>query len=77
MMQEEFFLSEQLRRINQMVYYDPRFVVQHHGHATTDTLPSRRHWEISRDAHSVYKRYLAMAHGERARFIDDAGGVLP
>ncbi|MDZ4257985.1 MAG: glycosyltransferase [Gemmatimonadales bacterium] len=76
MMQEEFFLAEQLRRIDQMVYYDPRFVVQHHGHATTDTLPSRRHWEISRDAHAVYKRYLAMGPEERTRFIDEASEVL-
>jgi GT2 family glycosyltransferase len=76
MMQEEFFLYEQLKGIGEMTYYDPRFVVQHQGHATTDTLPSRRHWQISRDAHAVYKRYLTMAPAAR-RALAAAGTRQP
>jgi GT2 family glycosyltransferase len=69
MMQEEFFLGEQLKSIGQQTYYDPRFVVLHHGHATMGTVPSRRHWALSHDAHVVYKRYAAMSPRERERFI--------
>jgi GT2 family glycosyltransferase len=68
-MQEEFFLSEQLNSIGQTVYYDPRFVVYHRDHATTDTLPSKRHWELSQSAHLVYKRYLRLSKEERLTFI--------
>lgn len=69
LMQEEFFLYEQLKCIGQMTYYDPRFLVHHHGHASTERLPSRRHWKLSRKAHSVYKRYLAMPPTEKRDFI--------
>jgi GT2 family glycosyltransferase len=69
MMQEEFFLFEQLKTIGQATYYDPRFVVHHEGHASMGRIPTRRHWEISREAHLIYKRYLALGPEERARFI--------
>src|SRR6185437_6492043 len=69
LMQEEFFLYEQLKEIDQLTYYDPRFVVFHHGHATMDHMPSRRQWTISREAHRVYKRYLAMSPAERRNLI--------
>lgn len=65
MMQEEFFLYEQLKTIGQMMYYDPRFVVYHHGHATLKSLPSRWHWKLSAEAHRVYKRFLAMSPTEQ------------
>jgi len=68
MMQEEFFLCEQ-QAIGQMTYYDPRFVVMHHDDATTDELPGRRYWKISRDAHRVYKQYLGMSLAERLSLI--------
>lgn len=64
LMNEEFFLAAQVRAIGQSVYYDPRFVVTHCDHATTDLLPSREYWKISRDAHRVYKRHLAMSAEE-------------
>jgi len=73
LMAEEFFLSEQLKTIGQMPYYDPRFVITHHDHATTDQLPRRRHWQISRDGYRVYKRYLAMSREEQTSFI--AAGI--
>jgi GT2 family glycosyltransferase len=76
MMQEEFFLFEQLQLIGQLTYYDPRFVVYHHGHASTDQLPNRRHWQISHDAHVIYKRYLAMKPAEQRRFVSAACGLI-
>jgi GT2 family glycosyltransferase len=69
MMYEEFFLKEQLKAIGQMTYYDPRFVVIHHDHATTDGLPGRRYWTLSRDAHRVYKRYLDMSPAEQLNLV--------
>ena len=68
-MEEEFFLNEQLNAIGQMVYYDPRLVVQHYNHATTSQFPSRRQWAIAREAHRVYKRYLRLSPPERERMI--------
>jgi GT2 family glycosyltransferase len=69
MMQEEFFLNEQLKAVGQMTYYDPRFVVLHHDHATTDGLPGRRYWGIERNAHRVYKRYVRMSPAEQLSLI--------
>jgi GT2 family glycosyltransferase len=69
MMQEEFFLYEQLKTIGQLTYYDPRFVVHHHGHATTKSLANRRKWALARDAHFVYKRYLGLPVAEQRRWI--------
>lgn len=71
LMHEEFFLYEQLKSIGQMTYYDPRFVVNHHGHATTEKLPSRRYWKIARESHLLYKRYLRMSRNEQLRLLSD------
>jgi GT2 family glycosyltransferase len=70
LMQEEFFLYEQLKLIGQLTYYDPRIVVVHAGHATTRAIPSRRHWEFVRDAHRIYRQYAALSAPERRRFIE-------
>ena len=72
MMQEEFFLSEQLKLIGQVPYYDPRFVVTHFDHASTDELPGRHYWQISREAHLVNKRYLSLPAAKQAEFITSA-----
>jgi GT2 family glycosyltransferase len=77
MMQEEFFLGEQLKTIGQQTYYDPRFVVRHHGHATMDALPSRRHWALSHDAHVVYKRYEGLSPADQTQFITAASQGAP
>ncbi len=65
LMQEEYFLYEQLRTIGQLTYYDPRVMVRHVGHATMGRLPSRRHWAIARDAHRVYKDFSRRSDAER------------
>jgi glycosyltransferase involved in cell wall biosynthesis len=72
LMQEEFFLAEQLASIGQKTYYEPRLVVQHRDHGTMHRLPGREYWRISRQAHHVYKRYLTMSPEERGRFIETA-----
>jgi GT2 family glycosyltransferase len=76
LMQEEFFLGEQLKLIGQQTYYDPRLVVQHHGHATTEALPGRRHWAIGQEAHRVYKRYLRLGPEERRRMVSEGSHHL-
>jgi GT2 family glycosyltransferase len=73
MMQEEFFVYEQLKTIGQMTYYDPRFVVQHRGHATTHRLTGRRQWAIARDAHQVYRRYVRMSPAAQAGMLAGNG----
>jgi len=65
LMGEEFFLAEQVKTIDQSVYYDPRFVVHHHGAATTNEVPSRRLWTLSRDSHHVYKQFLGLSVSEQ------------
>ena len=69
LMAEEAFLSEQLKTIGQMPYYDPRFVITHLDHATMQKLPGRRLWQMARDGYRVYRRYLGMSSDEQARFI--------
>ena len=54
---EEFFLSEQLKRKNYKVYYEPSIALIHACHSSVAKLPSRRHWELSRDAHWVYRKH--------------------
>lgn len=69
LMQEEYFLFEQLGTIGELTWYDPRFVVHHVGHATTGAMPGRRHWALSRDAHRTYKDFLRRPRDERRRLI--------
>lgn len=58
MMSEELFLSKQLESIGEQVYYDPRVRVTHHWHGSLEKLPSRRRWEMARDAHREYRKYV-------------------
>lgn len=58
MMSEEYFLSKQLKDVGEQVYYDPRIRVTHHWHGSLDNLPSRRRWEMARDAHREYRKYV-------------------
>lgn len=54
---EEFFLAEQLNRKGYRVYYEPSISLVHACHSSVAQLPSRRHWELSRDAHRIYRRH--------------------
>lgn len=54
---EEFFLSEQLAANGHKVYFEPSISLVHACHSSVAKLPSRRHWELSRDAHWVYRKH--------------------
>lgn len=58
MMGEELFLSLQLKRSSEQVYYSPTLRVTHHWHGSLQNLPSRRRWEMARDAHRQYRKYV-------------------
>lgn len=58
MMSEELFLSKQLEAVGQRVYYDPRIKVVHHWHGALDKIPSRRRWDMARDAHREYRKHV-------------------
>jgi GT2 family glycosyltransferase len=56
MYHEELFLTEQLREQGMRVYYDPSIQVFHNCHATTGSVPSRKAWELGRDAHRIVRQ---------------------
>lgn len=58
MMSEEYFLSKQLSDAGHQVYYDPAVQIIHHWHASLTNLPSRRRWELARDAHREYRKHV-------------------
>jgi GT2 family glycosyltransferase len=58
MMSEEYFLSKQLSDKGMSVYYQPAVQVIHHYHASVGRVPARRMWELARDAHREYRKYV-------------------
>ena len=62
---EEFFLAEQLKAKGYAVYYEPSISVVHACHSSVAQLPSRRHWELSRDAHRVYRKHNPIGQNPR------------
>jgi hypothetical protein len=58
MMSEELFLSKQLEGVGEQVYYEPRIQVTHHWHGSLEKIPSRRRWEMAREAHREYRKYV-------------------
>ncbi len=58
MMSEEYFLSKQLSDVGQQVYYEPSIQVVHHWHGSLEKLPSRKRWNMARDAHREYRKYV-------------------
>ena len=58
MMYEEFFLSKQLEEVGEQVYYEPKISVIHHWHGSLEKIPSRMRWEMARDAHREYRKYV-------------------
>lgn len=58
MMCEEFFLSKQLKDVGEQVWYEPKLQVIHHWHGALDQIPSRRRWDIAREAHHEYRKYV-------------------
>jgi GT2 family glycosyltransferase len=58
MMYEEYFLSNQLEGKGYKVYYEPSINVQHHWHATMDTLPGKQRWLMAKTAHKKYREFV-------------------
>lgn len=58
MMAEELFLSLQLKRGGEQVYYSPAIRVTHHWHGSLQSVPSRRRWNMARDAHREYRKHV-------------------
>jgi GT2 family glycosyltransferase len=58
LMYEEYFLAKQLEDKGFKTYYEPRIMVTHHCHASTGTLPGKFRWQLSRDAHKEYRKYV-------------------
>lgn len=58
MMGEEFFLSHQLCERGFMTFYDPRLRIRHRCNGAIENVPARQMWELARDAHRVYRRYV-------------------
>ena len=58
MMSEEYFLSKQLSDLGQCVFYEPAIRVVHHWHGSLDKLPSRKRWNMAREAHREYRKYV-------------------
>lgn len=60
LMGEEFFLAYQLKQKGFPIYYTPSIQVTHSGHASLKNVPSRKIWNISRESHKIYKKYLKL-----------------
>lgn len=58
LMYEEFFLAKQLEEKGYKTYYEPGIHVLHHCHASTGRLPGKFRWEISKNAHKEYRKYV-------------------
>jgi len=58
LMGEEFFISRQLSSENLQIYYEPTIIINHHCHATMSKIPNKKFWEISRESHRVYRKYV-------------------
>ena len=58
LMGEEYFLSKQLESKNLHLYYEPSIIVNHHFHSATAKVPSKKLWEVARQSHKVYRRYV-------------------
>ncbi|RJQ78882.1 MAG: glycosyltransferase family 2 protein, partial [Desulfobacteraceae bacterium] len=65
LMHEELFLSKQLESKGFRIYYEPSIRIQHHWHAAMDKVPNKKRWEMSRDAHQIYRKYISLENTER------------
>lgn len=63
LMAEELFLSEQLKKVGEQVYYSPTISVVHHWHGSLQSVPSRRRWDMARDAHREYRKHVKVFKG--------------
>jgi GT2 family glycosyltransferase len=70
MMSEEVFLSMQLNKVGECVFYSPEISVTHHWHGSLQDLPSRSRWNLARDAHKEYRKYIKIFKMRRVSSSD-------
>lgn len=63
MMSEEVFLSLQLKKVGEQVFYSPAISITHHWHGSLQDVPSKRRWVMARDAHREYRKYVKVFKG--------------
>ena len=63
MMSEEAFLSLQLKKVGEKVFYSPEISVIHYWHGSLENLPSRSRWNMARTAHRVYRKHVKIFKG--------------
>ncbi len=63
MMSEEVFLSLQLKKVGEQVFYSPAISVTHHWHGSLQDVPNRRRWNMARDAHREYRKHVKVFKG--------------
>jgi GT2 family glycosyltransferase len=61
LMGEEYFLSKQLENKGMRKFYEPSIVVYHRCHAAIDKVPSRKVWEMSRNAHAICRQHARVS----------------
>ena len=65
LMGEEYFLSKMLADKGLNILYEPTISVTHRCHVAIDNVPNKRIWEISREAHKIYRKYVKIYGGSR------------
>ena len=73
MMSEEFFLSLQLERAGEHLFYSPDISVTHYWHGSLQDVPNRRRWNIARDAHREYRKYVKVFKNDKNDKNDEKG----
>jgi hypothetical protein len=58
LMGEEFFLSLQLKQKNLNLFYESNICLTHKWHSSINNVPARKIWEISRESHRIYRKYI-------------------
>jgi GT2 family glycosyltransferase len=58
LMGEEYFLSKQLSDRGMQTYYHPTIKLTHCYHGSLHSVPSRKLWQLAREAHKVYRRHV-------------------
>lgn len=58
LMGEEFFLGKQLADQGMQTYYAPEVKLTHCCHGSLSSVPSRKIWQLAREAHLEYRKYV-------------------
>lgn len=58
LMGEELFLSLQLKQKNLHLFYESSVKIVHKWHASINNIPGKKIWEIAKESHKVYRKYI-------------------